>query len=122
MVWRGVIIEESLEDKSLLKLVKIVKTTESKLEGEEEKGVRHFHAVDVADEDVDMFAEWAALAIKRKWWIHLVNGKEMIIILKTRIFHYRKGDKKALNEIRCYVENQGILQLPDETLMDNPYE
>ena len=121
MVWRGVIIEESLEDKSLLKLVKIVKTTESKLKGEEEKGVWHFQAYDVADKDIEKFAERAKEAIKEKWWIHSINGDKMIVILRGKVFHHKRGDKKTLKEIRDYVAGQGILQLPEESQMEHPY-
>ena len=122
MVWRGVIIEESLEDNSLLKLVKIIKTTESKLEGEEEKGVWHFHSVDISNKDLDDFTKKAKKAIKPKWWMHLVNKDNMIIMLKGRAFKHKRGDKKALKKIRNYVASQGILQLPEETLFEHPYD
>jgi hypothetical protein len=122
MVWRGVVIEESLEDKTLLKLVKIVKTKESKLEGEEGKGVRHFHSVDVANKDLDDFTKKAKKAIKPKWWIHVVNGNEMWIILRGKMFRHRRGDAASLKEIRDYAASWGIMQLPDETLMDRPYD
>jgi len=122
MVWRGVVIEESLEDRSLLKLVKIVKTKESKLEGEEEKGTWHFHAVDVADKDIDKFLEKAKGAVRPKWWIHVVNGDEMIVILRGKVFRHRRGDAASLKEIRGYAASWGIMQLPDETLMDRPYD
>lgn len=55
MVWRGVIIEESLVNKKLLKLANIVNTRESFLEKEENKGVMHFHCVEVEDSKKDIF-------------------------------------------------------------------
>lgn len=122
MVWRGVIIEESLEDKSLLKLVKIVKTKKSRLEGEEEKGVWHFHAVDVEDKDLEKFLEKAKGAVRPKWWIHVVNGNEMWIILRGKIFRHKRGDTASLKEIWDYAASWGIMQLPDETLFDRPYD
>ena len=45
MTWKGVIIEESLENKNILNLVNIVNTRESTLENEESKGILHFHKI-----------------------------------------------------------------------------
>ena len=37
MVWKGVVIEESLENKDILKLVKIIDTKKTTLEKEEDE-------------------------------------------------------------------------------------
>jgi len=119
MVWKGVVIGESLDDKTLLKVVNIVRTKLSTLEGEEEKGEWHFHSVHVDDARVDEFVEKAKSAIKQRWWTHLVNGNEAVVVLEGRAFWHRRGDEVTLKKIRDYVASQGILQLPeDEMLFD----
>lgn len=122
MVWKGVIIGESLEDNSVLYMVKVLQTRKSDLKGEEEKGLWHFHSIDVADEDVDKFVEKTKTAIKKNWWIHIVNGDEMIVILKNWSMKHKKGNKKTLKQIRDYVAAQGIVQLPSEEQINNPYD
>ncbi len=121
-MWKGVVIEESLEDKSLLELVNVVKTKVSTLEGEEEKGEWHFHTVHVADESVADFVEKAKTAIRQRWWTHLVNGDKAVVVLRDRAFSHMRGDT-TIKEIRDYVASQGILQLPDdEMLFDASYD
>jgi len=71
MVWKGVILEESLEDKSLLKIVKIISTDIEKLEAENR--VMTFHKIEVADKNKEEFIKKAIKSIKQGFYLHLVK-------------------------------------------------
>ena len=89
MVWRGVIIEESLDDKSLLKFVKIVETEKSTLENEAEAGVLTFHKIEVPDKTKDAFLNMARASIKDKFYIHICKSGVMIVIYRNKIYMRR---------------------------------
>ncbi len=82
MAWKGVIIEESLDDKEILKLVKIVSTRKSFLEAEKKKGKMKFHNIEVNDEKKIEFVIKAELAIKQGWYMHIVKDDSIVIILR----------------------------------------
>jgi len=123
MVWKGVIIEESLEDKSLLKLARIVGTSSSTLEAEEEKGSLHFHKIEVDDAKKAEFVDKAKRSIKNSWYIHICRGETMVVIFKGKSFEFSSGQKDKLEQARSYGLSIGILeeQLPTERLIEDPY-
>ena len=51
MTWKGVIIEESLEDRGILALVRILDKRASFLEEEEQKGKMHLVSIEVEDKN-----------------------------------------------------------------------
>ena len=88
MVWKGVIIEESLEDKTILNAVKIVDIRESTLENEDKKGILHFHNIQLDDKEKDEFVRRAVSAIKQGWYIHICKDNIMTIIFKGKYFSF----------------------------------
>ena len=123
MVWKGVIIEESLEDKSLLNLARIVKTDTSTLEAEEEKGSLHFHKIEVDDAAKNEFVDKAKRSIKNSWYIHICRNETMVVIFKDKSFEFTKKQNDRLEQARSYGLSIGILkeQLPTERLIRHPY-
>lgn len=123
MVWRGVVIEESLENNDVLRLVKIVDTSEETLEKEDEKGVLHFHKIELDDDKRDEFVRKANSSIKQGWYIHIVNDGTMTVIFRDRTFTFNKYQKDKIDESRDYGVSIGILkeQMDFEVLIDDPY-
>lgn len=121
MVWKGVILEESLEDKSLLKLVKIVKTSVSKLSGEDR--IMTFHNIEVEDSKKDEFIQKAIKSIKQSFYLHIVKEKVMYVIFKNHMFKFSKGYPE-LETAKEYGKSIGILeeQMDFEDLIDNPWD
>ncbi len=119
MVWKGVIIEESLEDKSLLELVKIIKTKKTTLENESERGFLTFYYIEV--DDKDKFVEKAIKAIKGQYYIHICQDGIMIVIYKNKAFEFSSSTE--LNKARDYGLSIGIIkeQLSFEELINDPY-
>ena len=120
MVWKGVILEESLEDKSLLKLVKIVSTDIEKLEGEDR--VMKFHKIELEDKNKEKFIQQAIKVIKQGFYIHIVKNGLMYVIFQNHMFKFSKGYPE-LETARVYGKSIGILeeQMPFEKLLEDPY-
>jgi len=118
-VWKGVIIEESLENKEILEDVEVMSQKTSKLESEEGKGTFHFDKVNVSDLVIEKVVRKAKKGIKQGWYMHLCKQDVMIVIFKDKSFRYIKGDKEGMKEIRSYGTSVGIneAQLPDERLI-----
>ncbi len=124
MVWKGVIIEESLGDKKLLDLVKIINTYKNTLENEEEKGFLHFHKIELEDSRKDKFIPRAKQAIKQGWYMHICKGNKMAVIFRNRIFEFTDKEKTKINQARDYGLSVGIKkeQLTFENLIKNPHD
>ena len=121
MVWQGVLLEESLEDKKLLSLAKIVGTDVDRLE--EENRVMTFHKVEVEDANRDKYLDMAMQAIKPAFYTHLCSGGEMYVVFRGKMFNFRKEDPE-LNRAREYGKSMGIIpeQMPFEHLVDHPFD
>ena len=121
-MWQGVVLEESLDDKSLLNLTKIVGTDIDKLE--EEDRVMTFHKIEVTDSERYQFIEKARQSIKPGFYIHLCKGGKMCVIFKDKIFKFKKGQQSLLEKAREYGKSIGIIpeQMPFEHLIDYPFD
>lgn len=110
MVWKGVVIEESLEDKTILNSVKTVGTRKSTLENEDEKGILHFHNIQLDDTKKDEFVQRASSSIKQGWYIHIVKDNVMTIIFKEKYFTFNKTQKDKIENAKKYGVSIGILR------------
>lgn len=123
MVWKGVVIKESLRDDSVLRLVKIIRTKRTTLEKEKERGFLTFTCIMVKDEDKNTFVNRAKSLIKGGFYVHIVKENNMIVIYRNKIFKFSSEDMNKLKEARNYGLSIGILrdQMPFEELIKNPY-
>jgi predicted ABC-type exoprotein transport system permease subunit len=123
MVWKGVIIKESLTNDSILKLIKIIKSRRTTLENEKKRGFLTFLYIEIKDEDKNTFVNKAQSLIRGRFYIHIVKENNMIIIYKNKVFEFSSEDFDRLEEARKYGLSIGILreQLPSERLIKNPY-
>lgn len=120
-VWRGVVLEESLENRKLLSLAKIVGTDIDKLE--EENRVMTFHKVEVRDVDKQKYLDLTMYTIKSAFYTHLCKDGEMYVVFREAIFNFKKDDPE-LNKAREYGKSIGIIpeQMPFEHLIDHPFD
>jgi len=110
MVWKGVILKESLDDGSILKLANIIETKQDR------------YAVEVREKDKDEFVQKAIKTIKPKFYLHLVKDKVMYVIFKDRMFKFSKGYPE-LETAREVGKELGIVEddMPFEKLLENPF-
>jgi len=121
-IWQGVVLEESLKDKSLLNLAKIVGTDIDKLE--EEDRVMTFHKVEVSESERAQFIKEAKGSLNPGFYIHLCKGGKMYVIFKDKVFKFKKGQQSLLEKAREYGRSIGIIpeQMPFEHLIDHPFD
>ncbi len=122
-MWKGVIIKESLNDKSLLSLVSIIDSKETTLEKENERGILTFYSVEIDDSNFNEFIEIAQKSIKNAFYIHICQNNEMVVIFNNKVFKFSADNLGKLNEAREYGISVGILkeQMPFERLIENPF-
>ncbi len=120
-VWRGVVIEESLSDESLIKKVNIVGTKTSKLENENR--ILTFHKIEVPGSFQEKYVEAVKKNIKDSFYTHLCKDDNMIVIFHNKVFTFTKGDPQLKNA-REYGKSIGIIaeQMPFEHLINNPFD
>lgn len=124
VMWRGVIIKESLQDKSLLDEVKVVGTRETDLESERERGVFHFMNVEVEDNKINNVLEKLRKSLKPSWYAHLVKGNVMHVAFSRQILTATRDNQEEFGTIRKFAISRGIHpdQLPLEHLLDHPFD
>jgi hypothetical protein len=123
MVWKGVIIEESLEDRGILNLVRVVRKRKDILEGEEEKGIMHLHYFELDDRRKAGFVATAKHSLKRGWYIHICKGGVMVVIFRGRSFEFTRRQKEVISLAREHGKHMGILegQMDFEDMIDKPW-
>jgi len=121
MAWQGVILEESLEDKSLLEMAEIVGTETDKLE--EEDRVMTFHKVEISDLNKNKYLDMAVHTLKQGFYVHLCKDGEMYVVYKGVMFNFRKNFPQ-LEDAKKYGKSIGIIeeQMPFEHLIDHPFD
>jgi hypothetical protein len=115
MDFRGVIIEESLDDKSVLKGLRIEKTeVEAVTESFKTPWLKRWtlHHVVVPEKDVDGVVKAVSGAIslehKSAWFANLGNGETEYVIFRDKVFRMKAGDKKIRMDVFRYGTSIGI--------------
>lgn len=115
MNYQGVIIEESLENKDVLKEVDIIKTkVESVTEKHQTPYLKQWtlHAVDIPEEKIQEIAEKIgknlSSAHNDDWYADFKNDKIHYIIFKNKIFCIDRTSKEQYEEARQYGISIGI--------------
>lgn len=98
-VLRGTIIENSLNDKSILDLVTITKTRKS--------GDWILHSIIIDDKYVPKLSKSLNPG---SWYIHLwkQGGNDVMVVFKDRIFNIKYSDKNTWQEAVRYGKSIGI--------------
>lgn len=111
MVWKGIILKESLEGESLLELVEIVGVKKKR------------YSIKVSDKNKDEFVQKAIKSIKSKFYIHLVKDKVMYVMFRNHMFKFSRRYPE-LETAREYGKSIGIIeeQMPFEHLIDYPFD
>lgn len=114
-------MEESLEDKSMIDIARIVGTNVSKLENENR--VMTFHKVEVPDSLKDEYIERAKINIKQGFYTHLCKDGQMTVVFKNKVFNFGDNDPRLI-KAREYGKSIGIIseQMPFEHLINNPFD
>lgn len=124
MNFTGVIIEESLTDKSVLNDVKIVSTKVEPVTDEHKTPwVKQWtmHDVEIAPEKTSEIAEKISKALDREhnWYADYKTDKEHFVIYRDKVFHITdRSDKAQYDEATKYGISIGI---PDYQVDFSPH-
>lgn len=115
MKYLGTIIEESLEDSSVLSGVKITKTVvKTATKKEQTPWVKQWtlHTVEVPEQRADVSAKMISLALDRKhersWYADFKNDKVHYIIFRNKFFCIDRTKPEAYQEATAYGLTLGI--------------
>lgn len=122
MSYRGVIIEESLENNDILKDVKILSTEIEKVEEHHETpwlSQWTKHEVDIPEKDAAEVAEKISCSLERahggSWYADLKSDTHHYIIYRDKVFHVDRKSKEEYDEAEQYGLSLGI---PAEQLIN----
>jgi hypothetical protein len=109
----GVIIEESLEDKTVLQKVKIVSTKiEKVVEKHQTPWLEKWtlHAVEIDPEDVPEIADLLSESLEKEheWYADFKNDSYHYIIFHGKIFYIDRRSKEQYDEAKKYGISLGI--------------
>ena len=109
----GVIIEESLENKEVLKKVKILKTKIEKVtEKHKTPWVKQwtFHTVEVPENQADTVAKELSKSLdsQHAWYADFKNDRIAYIIFRNRVFKIDRTSKEQHDEAKKYGISLGI--------------
>ena len=113
MSYKGIIIEESLEDKSVLKDIKILSTKVEEVTKEHQTPWLKqwtLHTVKIMESKAEQIAEKISEALdsEHNWYADFKNETFHFIIFKNKVFKVDKKKKEQYEEVVKYGISLGI--------------
>ena len=110
--YKGVIIEESLEDNSVLKQVKIVSTKVEKVTERHQSSAKQWtlHTVEIPEKKAGGIAEAISQALDREhaWYADFKNDTHHYIIFRSKVFYVDRYSKEQYDEAKQHGISLGI--------------
>jgi len=113
MNYKGVIIEESLKNKDVLSLVKIISTkVENVVEKHKTPWLKQWtlHTVEIPSDKAELIAKGIseALEAEHSWYADFKNDTHHYIIFKDKVFYIDRTSKEQYDEAKKYGISLGI--------------
>jgi len=113
MGYKGIIIEESLENKDILKDVKILETkVEEVVEDHKTPWIKQWtlHTVEIPENQVESIAGKTSKALdsKHNWYADFKNDTHHYIIFRNKVFLVDRSSKEQYDEAKKYGISLGI--------------
>ena len=113
--YQGVIIEESLENKEVLKKIKIISTKVEPITNEHKTpwlSQWTLHTVEISDNEAKEIAEEISKSLDRNhggsWYADFKNDTHHYIIFRDKIFYIDRKSKEQYDEAKRYGISLGI--------------
>ena len=113
--YQGVIIEESLENKEVLKKIKIISTKVEPITDEHKTpwlSQWTLHVVEIPDNEAKEIAEGISKSLDRNhggsWYADFKNDTHHYIIFRDKIFYIDRKRKEQYDEAKSYGISLGI--------------
>ena len=109
----GIVIEESLENKEILKKVKIIKTeVEQVTERHKTPWLKQWtlHTVEIPELQANEIAEEISQSLdsQHSWYADFKNKTHHYIIFRNKIFYINRKSKEQYDEVKRYGLSLGI--------------
>ena len=113
MNYKGIIIEESLENKDILKDVNILETkVEEVTEDHKTSWIKQWtlHTVEIQENQVASIAKKISKALdsQHSWYADFKNDTHHYIIFRDKVFYIDRNNKEQYNEAKRYGISLGI--------------
>lgn len=113
--YQGVIIEESLENKEILKKVKVISTKVEKVTDEHQTpwlSQWTLYTVEIPESKAKAIAEEVSGLLDRahsgSWYADFKNNTHHYIIFRDKVFHIDRKSKEQYDEVKRYGISLGI--------------
>ena len=93
--FKGILIEESLDDPRILNLISISKV---RITSDNPLDRWHIYTLKATKEEINNLSNH----IKQGWYMHFWRGTEVIVIFNGQRFEFRKSDKSAWQSVTNY--------------------
>ena len=114
MSYRGIIIEESLDNPLILNEVKIINTqVEAVTSSHQTPWVKHWniHEVEIADDKIEQFADHLSRALdarRSSWYADLKNDNQHFIVFHGKVFVIDRSKPEQYEQAKQYGMYLGI--------------
>ncbi len=110
MKFKGLLLKESLKDKSILEELEITKTDVWNISNAADYQPKVWTAIYFEGEvnRADEVAEKLSYSLKPKWYANFSVDNKEYVIFPEKIFKYNKGDKEKRKEAEDYGRSLGI--------------
>lgn len=126
MPWKGVLIEESLEnDLGIWDLVEVTGRSQRRLEREGSRGEFTFCEVEIPERDVDTLMQRIAERLRSPgWYFHVERDRVIKVAYPGTVMEMSEGEPGSIQAARGYGVSIGIHpeQLQFERFMGNPFD
>jgi hypothetical protein len=122
MNYKGIVIEESLQDLMILKQLKILSTkVEKVIESHKTPWLKQWtlHTVEIDEDDAQNVADKISVVLdsKHDWYADFKNDKYHFIIFRNKVFRVNRNNPEEYKEVKKYGISLGI---PDYQLDFSP--
>lgn len=115
MNYKGVIIEESLENKDILKSINILNTEVEDVTGEHKTpwlSQWTLHTIEIQEDEVAEIAEKISRSLDQEhggsWYADFKNDSNHYIIFRNKVFKVNRDNKSEYGEVKKYGISLGI--------------
>lgn len=100
--YKGIIVEESLEDNRMLNELEVISIEITKEENPNDRW--HLYTVRVSKEDIGRLSK----NIKQKWYMHFWKDRNVIAVFKNKKFEFNYDNKSTWESTLKYGRSLGI--------------
>lgn len=106
--YKGIIIEESLEDRSVLDGLNVLSVKEE-VDMDSSYDKWHLYTIQVSRDEIEQLQRY----LKQGWYMHFWKGRDVIVVYRDKMFELNFDDKATWKDAVEYGKSLGI---PDEQL------